>query len=202
MENLPKLKIRSGSLAGTEWDISRDEFLIGREESCDLVLGNTEVSRKHARIFQFENKFFIEDLDSTNGTFLNGRNLSKPQPLSDGDLVTIGEKNVFEFSFEELITEVTAHSEGKLQKPILTQEEIVSEDELIEEVPQSPEILDEQEEKGGIFNRMTTWQVVLVLVLIFLVIFCLIPFIVIEVTNQWCTLFSGFFNAINPGVCP
>ncbi len=202
MENLPLLKIRSGSLAGTEQEISTDEFLIGREESCDLVLSDTEVSRKHARIFKFKNKFFIEDLDSTNGTFLNGRDITKPQALSDGDLVTIGEKNVFEYSFEEQIAAGTAHSEGKEQKPIPLQEEIVSEDELIEEISQSTEMLDEQEEKGKIFKRMPTWLVVLVFVLIFLVIFCLIPFIVIEITNQWCNLFSGFFNAINPGVCP
>jgi len=202
MDNLPQLKIRSGSLAGTEKDISTDEFIIGREESCDLVLGEVEVSRQHAKIFQFESKFFIEDLDSTNGTFLNGRSISKPQELSDGDLVTIGEKNVLEFSFKELkSTEPPEYDESE-EVQTSTSEEIYPEKVSFEGVSEASEIQDEQEEDEGFLKRMPTWLAVLLLALIFLVIFCLIPFIVIEITNQWCNLFSGFFNAINPGVCP
>ena len=36
----------------------------------------------------------------------------------------------------------------------------------------------------------------------FIIIFCVIPFVVIEVSNQWCNIFANFFNAIKPGVCP
>jgi len=45
------------------------------------------------------------------------------------------------------------------------------------------------------------WQIVLIIALFFLIIFCLIPILIIESTNQWCHLFSGFFNTISPGIC-
>ena len=51
-------------------------------------------------------------------------------------------------------------------------------------------------------NRLPSWLIILVIALAFLVFFCFIPFIIIEVSNQWCNLFSGFFNALSPGACP
>jgi hypothetical protein len=52
------------------------------------------------------------------------------------------------------------------------------------------------------FSTLPTWALVLFIAIGFIILFCLIPFVVIEVTNQWCNLFSGFFNAISPGICP
>ena len=46
------------------------------------------------------------------------------------------------------------------------------------------------------------WVVILLAALAFIVIFCVLPLIVIEVTDQWCNLFAGIFNSISPGVCP
>jgi ABC-2 type transport system permease protein len=46
------------------------------------------------------------------------------------------------------------------------------------------------------------WVVILLAALAFMVIFCVLPLIVIEVTDQWCNFFSGIFNSISPGVCP
>jgi hypothetical protein len=45
------------------------------------------------------------------------------------------------------------------------------------------------------------WIVVTIIALIFLIMLCLFPLLIIEVSNQWCNLFSGFFNAITPGIC-
>jgi hypothetical protein len=56
----------------------------------------------------------------------------------------------------------------------------------------------------GIFKRITSlppWIVVTIIALIFLIMLCLFPLLIIEVSNQWCNLFSGFFNAISPGIC-
>jgi hypothetical protein len=50
-------------------------------------------------------------------------------------------------------------------------------------------------------KNLPSWIVVTLIALIFLVLFCVIPLIIIEVSNQWCALFSGFFNAITPGIC-
>lgn len=51
-------------------------------------------------------------------------------------------------------------------------------------------------------KNLPPWMVVTLIALFFLVLFCVIPLIIIEVSNQWCNLFSGFFNAITPGICP
>ena len=62
--------------------------LIGRTPNCDLVLDHPEVSRRHALIRQIEDKFFIEDLDSSNGTLVNDQ-LVKHAELHEGDLIQI-----------------------------------------------------------------------------------------------------------------
>lgn len=51
-------------------------------------------------------------------------------------------------------------------------------------------------------QKKPTWVVILLAALAFIVIFCVIPLIIIEATNQWCNLFAGFFNSMSPGVCP
>jgi hypothetical protein len=46
------------------------------------------------------------------------------------------------------------------------------------------------------------WIVILLAALAFIVIFCVLPLVVIDVTDQWCNLFTGFFNSISTGACP
>ena len=62
---------------------------IGRE-GCDVVLPDPEVSRRHATIRELDGSPAIEDLDSTNGTFVNDRRISGVQELKDGDVVRLG----------------------------------------------------------------------------------------------------------------
>ena len=70
-------------------------FSIGRNDSADLTIDSTRVSREHALISQHGKKYFIRDLGSTNGTFVNGEQIEE-SPLVDGDLLAIA--NV-EFTF-------------------------------------------------------------------------------------------------------
>jgi ABC-type multidrug transport system ATPase subunit/pSer/pThr/pTyr-binding forkhead associated (FHA) protein len=68
----------------------KNEVLIGRSSECDLVLDDNMVSRKHARLFQKDGKVWIEDLNSSNGIFLNGRKVSGKQPITEKDKLLIG----------------------------------------------------------------------------------------------------------------
>jgi len=50
-------------------------------------------------------------------------------------------------------------------------------------------------------RNLPAWIVVSAIAMIFLILFCVIPTIIIDLSNQWCNLFSGFFNTITPGIC-
>ncbi len=63
---------------------------VGRSEGCDLRLEDAYVSQVHARLFPQDGVWFVEDLGSTNGTFLNGERVSAPRPLRAGDQVRVG----------------------------------------------------------------------------------------------------------------
>jgi pSer/pThr/pTyr-binding forkhead associated (FHA) protein len=72
-----------------------EELLVGRAEKCHLVLDDTYVSQVHARIFAKGDSYLVEDLGSTNGTYLNRRRVTSPAELQRGDQVKIG-KTVLE----------------------------------------------------------------------------------------------------------
>jgi len=67
-----------------------DVFTIGRHPSCNINLADTKVSRKHAKIYRRHNRCFIEDLGSRNGTFVNGKRISRSVELCDGFEIKIG----------------------------------------------------------------------------------------------------------------
>ncbi len=62
---------------------------LGRAEDNDLHLADTTVSAHHARIFTYQNASYIEDLDSTNGVYVNGKKSLK-HTLHNGDIVNLG----------------------------------------------------------------------------------------------------------------
>jgi serine/threonine-protein kinase len=85
------LRVVAGKAAGTEIRIA-GEFLIGRHAEGDGKLGrDPEISRRHAMIRQDGEKLVIEDLGSTNGTFVNDRRIDAPYELSAGDRIAVGD---------------------------------------------------------------------------------------------------------------
>ncbi|MBL8851587.1 MAG: PAS domain S-box protein [Planctomycetaceae bacterium] len=83
------LTIESGSLSGTRRDVVRDVIVLGRDNGCDIVFTEDTVSRKHARIVRGSGGCYLEDLQSRNGTFLNGGRVHGPVRLRDGDSVQL-----------------------------------------------------------------------------------------------------------------
>src|SRR5262245_56235173 len=71
--------------------IHHGEFIIGADRLCDLLVDGDGVSRNHARLTLDGSKFVIEDLGSTNGTFLDGVRLAGPTPVRFGQQLRIGE---------------------------------------------------------------------------------------------------------------
>jgi len=84
------LRFISGKYQGGEFPIAVDkQILIGRSSDLDMVLVEDMVSRKHARIAMQTDQIWIEDLGSTNGTFVNGEKIKRAR-LKEGDRVLIG----------------------------------------------------------------------------------------------------------------
>lgn len=83
------LTITGGPLAGRELEVSGTEATIGREPGSDLVVPSPHVSGRHAHVRRTENGWEVRDLDSTNGTFVNGRRISHGI-LHRGDLLLLG----------------------------------------------------------------------------------------------------------------
>ncbi len=81
-------------------DINKNEMSIGRTDDCDIVLKSNSVSRRHAKIYLKETLWFLEDLNSTNGVYVNNTKIDSPLALMHKDLVKIGESSL-EFIDEE-----------------------------------------------------------------------------------------------------
>jgi pSer/pThr/pTyr-binding forkhead associated (FHA) protein len=69
-----------------DWTGAVSELVVGRSSSCDLVLRNLNVSRPHARLFFREGKWILQDLESTNGTYINGTRVRRSE-LRAGDIL-------------------------------------------------------------------------------------------------------------------
>lgn len=68
-----------------------DNTYIGRDDSNDVVLKDRFISKKHARIIKDQGIYFIEDLNSANGIYLNGEKINEAIELKDKDLIDIGQ---------------------------------------------------------------------------------------------------------------
>jgi hypothetical protein len=67
-----------------------DELTVGRAAGCQVTLEDTYASQLHARVFTRDGQFYVEDLGSTNGTYLNRRKVSGPMVMQRGDKLQIG----------------------------------------------------------------------------------------------------------------
>ncbi|MDO6462148.1 FHA domain-containing protein [Granulosicoccaceae sp. 1_MG-2023] len=86
---MPKIVLSLEENMIREFDLDKEETTIGRRSTNDIQIQNLAVSGRHARIKVALDDAFLEDLGSTNGTYVNGR-LIKKQALNDGDEIIIG----------------------------------------------------------------------------------------------------------------
>jgi hypothetical protein len=85
----PVLMVTEGELQGQKWVMHGDVLTIGRGGEADIVLPERQISRVHVRITRGTEGYAVEDLQSKNGTHLNGVPLTGMEPLHDGDEIQI-----------------------------------------------------------------------------------------------------------------
>lgn len=109
-----RLVMRTGPTPGKVIDLTEDSLTIGREPSNEIPINDAEISRKHARLSVQGDNYVIEDLGSTNGTFVNGQRLMGPHVLKPGEIVSFGEQISCTY---EAISEVDANATIISSKP-------------------------------------------------------------------------------------
>jgi pSer/pThr/pTyr-binding forkhead associated (FHA) protein len=96
---VPTLRIRTGELTGKVYEV-KQALRLGRHPYNDVSLGDAGLSRYHCWFTATDTGIFIEDLTSTNGTYVNGQRVQIRRRLSPGDVVRVGSTE-FLFSEEE-----------------------------------------------------------------------------------------------------
>ncbi len=86
-----RLIVRRGPQPNQIYELNKDVITLGRDITNDIVINDPEVSRHHMRLTRGGGGYTIEDLGSTNGTFINGQRLTGARPLSGSDMVGLGE---------------------------------------------------------------------------------------------------------------
>jgi hypothetical protein len=97
-----RLTVRQGLTPGKVFELALDEIIIGRDLKADVVLNDPEISRNHCRLTAQGNGYQVEDMESTNGTFVNNQKVTGgPRMLQPGDLVGLGENLVLEYGVSD-----------------------------------------------------------------------------------------------------
>lgn len=89
-----RLVVTDGPLRGTTLPLTTSAVLIGRAPSCTLVLDDDYSSSRHARIYPQDGEWFVEDLGSTNGTFIGRERISGPTLVRPGTQVRVGQSTI------------------------------------------------------------------------------------------------------------
>jgi len=84
------LMISQGNQAGLSAELAGGMIMIGRGADCQLILDDDYVSTRHARVVATPNGIYVEDLGSTNGTYVNGQRITAPTTITLADSVRIG----------------------------------------------------------------------------------------------------------------
>ncbi|MHC4816841.1 MAG: FHA domain-containing protein [Planctomycetota bacterium] len=102
---MPKVVIKDGPGTGNEYDVAQG-VILGRLDSNDIPVKDTKASREHAKIYKQGGRFAIVDLNSSNGTFVNGERITK-YLLEPGDEISIGTVSLL-FEDPEAVAEAEA----------------------------------------------------------------------------------------------
>ncbi len=86
-----RLIVRRGPQPNQIYELTKGVVTLGRDITNDIVINDPEVSRHHCRLTQGGGGYTVEDLGSTNGTFVNGQRLTGARPLQPGDMLGLGE---------------------------------------------------------------------------------------------------------------
>jgi pSer/pThr/pTyr-binding forkhead associated (FHA) protein len=107
-----KLVVRKGPAPGKTFELTQKELTIGRDINNEIAINDPEISRRHCRLVQQAEGYTLEDLGSTNGTFVNEKRISGTHTLRHGESVRVGENVILVFEMIEDDPDATLASRG------------------------------------------------------------------------------------------
>jgi pSer/pThr/pTyr-binding forkhead associated (FHA) protein len=183
-----QLIMRSGPTPGAAFTLEGDQLTIGRDSVNEIVINDAEISRRHARLTFQGGKYVLEDLGSTNGTFVNGQRLAGPRVLKPGEVVSFGEQIVMVFeatSFDAGATVVSPRAAAvpSISRPVMPPPPPPVE--YVGSVPASPAPIS----TGTTIRRPTPLFIFIGVGVFLFLCMCVAFFWWVDANFLWCTFF-------------
>jgi pSer/pThr/pTyr-binding forkhead associated (FHA) protein len=175
--------MRTGPTPGATYPLEGESLTIGREASNSVQINDAEISRRHSRL-QFQGgKYVIEDLGSTNGTYVNGQRLAAPYVLKPGDVVSFGEQIVLAFESTDFDPAATVASARTMVQP--QQSPVAPPPTPVGYAGQVP---------GGYppaqpVKKVNPLPIIVIAGVVVFICVCVVALYIIDYTSSWCTIF-------------
>jgi predicted component of type VI protein secretion system len=200
--------MRSGPTTGKIFPLEGDEIIVGRDATSGVAINDAEVSRKHARLSLQGSAYVIQDLGSTNGTFVNSQRIATTQVLNPGDTVSFGENIVLQYdvAFDPNATMVASPKTPVTAIPALKRASIPAPAPAPAQVPAPapvysgqvpvppPPVAASPVKKG----RSKVW-IVLIIAVVLILCLCVVSPIIADALKMDCVIpFKWLFSIIGP----
>jgi predicted component of type VI protein secretion system len=201
-----QLIMRSGPTPGASFILEGDQLTVGRDATNEIVINDAEISRRHARLTFQGGKYVLEDLGSTNGTFVNGQRLAGPRVLKAGEVVQFGEQIM-------LVFEVTSMDAGATMVSPRASAAVPSVQRPATPVPPPPQVV---EYAGSIpaspasvadapAKKMNLTPIIIGAVVFLMLCCCILVFVYVDADKtgaRWCTFPFSIIAQILGSTCP
>ncbi len=202
--------VRAGPNSGRIYPLEGEEITVGREAVNGVAINDAEVSRKHAKLTLHGSAYVIQDLGSTNGTFVNGQRVTATQVLNPGDSISFGENIVLQYEavFDPNATVIGTKGPSTVvpaPKPSPAPAAVPSPAPAAAysgQMPSGPAPAAAPAKKKG----SKAW-IVIVIVVVLVLCFCIAVPLIVDALRMDCVIpFKWFFNIVGPlfgyGSCP
>jgi len=180
-----QLTMRSGPNPGTVYALDSDQISIGRDSTNEITVNDAEVSRRHSRLSFQGGKYVLEDLGSTNGTYVNGQRLTGPRVLKSGEVISLGEQIVFVYEAVESdpgATMVSPRQAGAVRPPVAAPPPPPQA--YAGQVPASP-----AETESAPTGKNNLVPIAIAVGAVLLICVCIAFFVWVDQTYRWCVFF-------------
>ncbi len=197
--------VRTGPNAGKTFPLEATEVTVGRDTSNGIPINDAEVSRRHARLVWKASGYILEDLGSTNGSFVNGTRISGSIPLKPGDTVSFGENIVllYEALGDVNATVISTSKAARTVAPVSQPPAPAPAPVYSGQVPAGPAPAAPAAPKKGKSSRVVI--IVIIAVVLCLILGCVAVFLWVDADKtgaRWCTFPFRYIAQLVGAVCP